>query len=637
MKTPAHIRYSHALLVFMGVLLISSIIADGLLVEQQRNQLRKEATRFAERELHLMETFVRQALVAHDADTVRRYLDRWGLEDPDVVRFRVVGTGGEVIVDYRRPRPATQPLRLVRDLAHDGRALLRMELERDVAHIEQSLDAVRLRLVAGSVAFVLVLGGFLWITVQRMALVPMQRAEDELQVHRFRLERRVQERTAELSAANHRLRQEMEEREVAREDLRRHAERLTTLREIDQAVLAARSPPQIAAAALRHLRALVACTHAAVALYDPQAHQAQLIAVDSDGDTRLRPGTRFALDAPQSQHLLEHETECLLTDLPGRRAPLPFLNDLADEGVRAALLVPLRVPEQPVGLLLLASGEPGPCSQRTVDIAHEVADMLAVAIEQGRLHEQVHQYAATLERRVAERTAELREANEELEAFTYSVSHDLRGHLWTVRGFAEFLVEKCAPQLGGEGCDYAQSILEASHAMEALIRDLLAYSQLNRGEVVVRPVDLQPVVEAAVERIRSRLCADGAAIRVDAPLGQALGEEAILTRIVGNLLDNAVKFVAAGTPPQVHIWNEQHRHWAVLWVEDNGIGIPDEDQERIFRVFERLHNPDVYPGTGLGLAIVLRGVARLGGLVGLESQVGRGSRFWVALRKEPDR
>jgi len=120
---------------------------------------------------------------------------------------------------------------------------------------------------------------------------------------------------------------------------------------------------------------------------------------------------------------------------------------------------------------------------------------------------------------------------------------------------------------------------------------------------------------------------------VQEPLPQVLGHHATLFHVLANLLTNALKFVAPDVQPQVRIWAEEHAGRVRLWVEDNGIGIASEHRERIFRVFERLHGIETYPGTGIGLAIVRKGAERMGGRVGVESEVGQGSRSWVELPK----
>ena len=112
-----------------------------------------------------------------------------------------------------------------------------------------------------------------------------------------------------------------------------------------------------------------------------------------------------------------------------------------------------------------------------------------------------------------------------------------------------------------------------------------------------------------------------------------LGHRATLGQVVGNLVSNAIKFIPKGVAPQVRIRAEDQGEFVRLWVEDNGIGIAPEHQQRIFRIFERLHGVETYPGTGIGLAIVQKGVDRLGGRVGLESAEGAGSKFWIELKK----
>jgi signal transduction histidine kinase len=169
--------------------------------------------------------------------------------------------------------------------------------------------------------------------------------------------------------------------------------------------------------------------------------------------------------------------------------------------------------------------------------------------------------------------------------------------------------------------------------MDTLIRDLLAYSQLTRAEIQLKPASLELAVKEALAQLRSEIKQSAAKITLASPLAAVKGQAPILTQIVSNLLGNAIKFVASGTRPQVKVWTEERGERVRLWVEDNGIGIDPEYQARIFRVFERLHGVESYPGTGIGLAIVNKGANRMGGEAGVESIVGKGSRFWVELDK----
>jgi signal transduction histidine kinase len=140
-------------------------------------------------------------------------------------------------------------------------------------------------------------------------------------------------------------------------------------------------------------------------------------------------------------------------------------------------------------------------------------------------------------------------------------------------------------------------------------------------------------VDEVIQQLRETLRERNAQVQVDHPLPTVLGHPTTLLQVLANLVHNAVKFVADGVTPQVRVRAEEHGNWVRVWVEDNGIGIAPEHQERIFGVFERLHSADAYPGTGIGLAIVRKGVERMGGRVGVVSQVNKGSRFWFELRK----
>ncbi len=234
---------------------------------------------------------------------------------------------------------------------------------------------------------------------------------------------------------------------------------------------------------------------------------------------------------------------------------------------------------------------------------------------------------------LAGQVGELDAANRELDAFSYSISHDLRAPLRAMQGFAEALLEDYGDRLDATGHDYAQRIVAASRHMDALIQDLLSYSRLGRGEISLDPVSLETVVDEACGILEMEVKERGGEIDVERPLPRVLAHRAVLGQIVTNLLANAVKFTPPATPPRVRVRSEGGEGRVRLWVEDNGIGIEPQHQERIFRAFERLHGAQQYPGTGIGLAIVQKGTARLGGRVGVESAPGAGSRFWVELRE----
>lgn len=244
-----------------------------------------------------------------------------------------------------------------------------------------------------------------------------------------------------------------------------------------------------------------------------------------------------------------------------------------------------------------------------------------------RSEDQISRLNEELEQRIVALT----DANRELEAFNYSISHDLRAPLRSMGGFAQALLEQESASLSAHGLDYARRIIRSAKYMDDLLRDLLAYSQVARINMPLADVSIDDLLTQVVAVRDHEVRERGASIEIESPLRAVRGHPPTLHQIMANLLDNALKFSSPERPSRVRIRSTREADFVRTWIEDNGIGIPLEHHQKIFGLFERLHPPHAFPGTGIGLAIVRKGVERMGGRIGLESTPGEGSRFWVDL------
>jgi PAS domain S-box-containing protein len=247
------------------------------------------------------------------------------------------------------------------------------------------------------------------------------------------------------------------------------------------------------------------------------------------------------------------------------------------------------------------------------------------------LLDELQRHSKELELRVQERD----QSNAELEAFAYSVSHDLRAPLRAITGFAEALKEECEGQLSAEGRDYLGEITGAAQRLNGLIQDLLEYSRVGRISMPLASVRLLDAIHEA-KRDLGGVPPGSLTIAV----GEELHVQAypqMLKQVIFNLLSNAIKFRKENSALQVAVSAETRGDTVRVSVRDNGIGIAPEHQQRIWNVFERLHDREAYVGTGIGLAIVKRAMTRMGGTCGVTSKPGEGSTFWIELPRADEK
>jgi len=247
--------------------------------------------------------------------------------------------------------------------------------------------------------------------------------------------------------------------------------------------------------------------------------------------------------------------------------------------------------------------------------------------------EEIRRLNRELELRVTERTAELEAANRELEAFSYSVSHDLMVPLLAIEGFARLLAKRDADRLQGKGTAYLDIILENARRMQQLISGLLAFSRLSHESVEPMAIDMSQVTESVVREIRE--ASQGRILQFTCnPLPACHGDQMMVRQVIANLLSNAVKFTKPRDTACIEVggWPEEEHN--VYYIKDNGVGFDMQHATRLFKVFERLHSGEEFPGTGIGLSIVERIVARHGGKVWAEGKVDGGATFYFTLPRD---
>lgn len=258
-----------------------------------------------------------------------------------------------------------------------------------------------------------------------------------------------------------------------------------------------------------------------------------------------------------------------------------------------------------------------------VDLLQQLAGQLSIALYQARLLEERTKAIEDLAR-----------SNEQLQQFAYVASHDLQEPLRGIIAFSEILGEEYGDHLDSSAKEYLQFIIDSGQRMRQLIRDLLAFSRVETRGSSLKPVDCNQVLEMVLENLRAAIQDSQAAIQSDS-LPTVLGDSAQLAQLLQNLLGNAIKFRGIAAPIIIITAHRQEHQWCFR-IRDNGIGIDPQYADRIFHIFQRLHNREEYEGTGIGLAICRKIVERHGGAIGVESQPGEGATFWFTLPDPPD-
>ena len=412
----------------------------------------------------------------------------------------------------------------------------------------------------------------------------------------------------------------------------RHVIRLEGLHALDKAILAAQSSESIAAIGLLHLRKLVPYWGATVMAFDHGADEARVLNLTRDADSTYDPGPRLSLSdyGRGDIALLQTGDECVVIDLDAVPKRSPVLEALWQKGMRSYVRVPLLAEGRLVGVINLGSNHTGAYSAEQIAIARSIADQMAIALRQAALREEVQSHAANLERRVAERTAELDAANRELDSFASSVSHDLRAPLRHISGFLNLLA-KDNPGLDATSQHYILTITRSAEHMETLIDDLLSLARTSTCELHKAPVNMNALVASVREELAPQ-CAGRSIEWKVADLPDALGDLSLMRIVMQNLLGNSLKYSSRREHAVIEIASRINENKQVEFVvRDNGAGFDMRYAGKLFRAFSRLHSAREFEGTGVGLATVQRIVNRHGGKIRANSQLGEWAEFSFTL------
>jgi signal transduction histidine kinase len=312
-------------------------------------------------------------------------------------------------------------------------------------------------------------------------------------------------------------------------------------------------------------------------------------------------------------------------------ATRPDLRVLHPKGgeFRSVLATPFDLSGSPVGTVQVFADSPREWTSEEFTVIEWVASQCSLVLETRRLQKELASSNARLELQVRERTAELRALVDELEHFSYTITHDMRAPLRAMQGFAQLIQEQGADRLDGDCKDYLRRISSAAERMDRLITDALSYSKLGREEMHLEVVDTLSLLRGIRDSYPD-FQMPRASVELPESIPKVVANPAGLTQCFSNLLANSVKFMEPGRLPCIVVRSEMRDGRVRLCFEDNGIGIAPEMLPRIFGMFQRASKE--FEGTGIGLALVRKVIERMGGRVGVESELAKGSRFWLDLQ-----
>jgi len=308
----------------------------------------------------------------------------------------------------------------------------------------------------------------------------------------------------------------------------------------------------------------------------------------------------------------------------------PWREEALKRGYRSSGAFPLRIGDRTVGALTLYSSEKDFFSEEEITLFKTLSENISLAIDAMEKEKELREYREHLEDLVDERTRHLQFLNTELEAFSYSVSHDLRNPLSVIDGFSHMLLEDYGDLLDDEGRRSFEPIFNSVNRIHEIIEGLMRLAKVGKQEIQTSLVDIGQLVGLLVDEMRP--AEDERHVDfIVGKLPKADCDPALMRQVFVNLLSNALKFTRERDGAVIEVLGEQHDSEVIFTVKDNGVGFDQDHEERLFAVFQRLHPKKRFEGTGVGLALVRRIIQRHGGQVRATGVPGQGATFIITL------
>ena len=422
-------------------------------------------------------------------------------------------------------------------------------------------------------------------------------------------------------------------RKRAEQAVRKSEEYFHFLNDLAEATRPLASPAQIMAVTARMLGEHLHASRCAYADVENDGDQFTILHDYTDGCASTVGRYHLSLFGPRAVATLQSGQTLIVRNVETELLPDEGAVMFNAIGIKAIITCPLVKDGGLRAMMAVHQATPRDWKADEILVVQEVVERCWATIERRTAEDQLNLLNAELEQRVLERTEQLEAANKELEAFSYSVSHDLRAPLRTMDGVSQAVLEDYGPQLPEEGRRYLQTIREGAQRMAALIDDLLGFARLSRQVLTQQTVAMDLLVRTVLEELNPPQQERQIEIHVG-ELPTCLGDAALLKQVWLNLISNALKYTSQRNPAVVDIGCTLLNDTNTYFVRDNGTGFDMQYADKLFGVFQRLHRAEDYEGTGVGLAIVQRVVHRHGGRVWADASVDRGATFYFTLERE---